>query len=186
MPCPSMKAIMSSLRTERLSTMGVGFCRIVRLPIVRLSSGKCHSAKWMRHGRARLRVLTWNVCSALLSDPYAGFQRLCGLYGPRDCKKTGCRTDDRSQGAAGRHRARQRSPSRRIEPRRPHQRRGPHHSGNLFRRDAQLRRRLPGNVSQGEERAREEIQGRAMRISRDKAGMMAKGVMEVLKQMEQV
>src|SRR5882762_9815230 len=34
--------------------------------IVRLSSGKCRSAKWMRCGRARLRVLTWNVCSALL------------------------------------------------------------------------------------------------------------------------
>ena len=68
----------------------------------------------------------------------------------------------------------------------PHQRRSPRHPRSLLGRDEQDRRQLPGDVPQSEERTGAQIQGGAVRLSRDKVNVLARAVADALKQMDEV
>src|SRR6266542_4141979 len=67
-----------------------------------------------------------------------------------------------------------------AQPRRPHQRRSPRHPRSLLRRDAQKRRQLRRDVQASEGRAGEEIQGGAMRLSREKLNKLSSSTTEIL------
>src|SRR5579862_8116059 len=62
----------------------------------------------------------------------------------------------------------------------------PGHPGSVLGRDAQHRRELSGDVPQGEKRTGAQVQGGAMRLSRDKVNVLARAVSDVLKQMDEV
>src|SRR4029077_9102824 len=60
------------------------------------------------------------------------------------------------------------------------------HPGSVRRRDEPQWGQLPGNVPQGEKRVGEEVQGRAVRLSRDKVNKLAHVVSDALADTAQV
>src|SRR5579863_2237173 len=75
---------------------------------------------------------------------------------------------------------------RRALARRPHQRRGARDSRRLLRGDAQIGRAVCRDVQEGEDGAGAQIQGGAMRISRDKLNKLAHTVADTLAEIEEV
>src|SRR5215469_2151606 len=105
------------------------------------------------------RCATLTVSSTAFDPDNALLQRICGLPGPRTYKKAAGWESHRDQGQrrgppAGPYRA-----AGRTEPGGPHQRRGARDPGGLFRGNAEERRQLPGDVSQGKDGISEEVQG---------------------------
>src|SRR5271165_99048 len=117
---------------------------------------------------------------------HALLQGIRGLSGPRSHQQThrrGIHRDPRQARSAWAHPCRA---ARRIDAGRPHQRRSPHDPGNLLRRNAAQRRQLPGDVQEDQERAGAQVQGGAMRLSREKANKLAHAVADTLAEMENV
>src|SRR5258708_37652536 len=131
--------------------------------------------------------LCYTTCSTSHFDPrYASFQRICGLLGPRSHQKADCWRAHRDQKRARGHREGPCLDAGRVVAGRPHQRRGACHSGSLFRGNAPYRRQLPGDVSQGEERTDAQVQGGAVRVSRDKVNKVAHVVADALAEIDAV
>src|SRR5205085_9973486 len=121
-----------------------------------------------------------------LSDTHAVLSRICGLSGPRSHKKINRCGDDRNLAAGRRHRAGACRHGGGTRPGRPHQRRSPRHPGAIFRRNAPIRRQLPGDVQKSEERAGAQVQGGAVRLSRDKMNKLAHTIADALAEMPNV
>src|SRR3984893_7726199 len=133
----------------------------------------------------RPSTLCYTTCFTNHFDPrYAAFQRICGLSGPRSHQKVDCWRAHRDQKRACGHREGARLDAGRDVAGGPHQRRGTRHSGGVLRRNAPHRRQLSGDVSQGEERTGAQIQGGAVRVSRDKVNKVAHVVTDALAEMD--
>src|SRR5271169_6415659 len=130
-------------------------------------------------------VLTFSV-QTTDSDKHALLQRICGLSSPRSHQKTHRRRVHRGPQSTGGARACPGCPAGGVDARRSHQRRGAHHSGDLLRRDAAERRQLPGDVQEDQERTGAQVQGRAMRISREKINKLAHAVADTLAETDSV
>src|SRR6202011_2137244 len=117
---------------------------------------------------------------------HALLQRICGLLSPRSHQETDCRKVHRDRSPGRGNRTGKRGAGGRTIPRRPHQRRSTSDPRSLFRRDAQQRRQLSGDVPQGEKRTGAQVQGGAVRLSRDKVNVLARAVADALKQMDEV
>src|ERR1700678_465841 len=125
--------------------------------------------------------LTQDIRSA-----HASFQGICGLPGPRSDQEIDSRQGYRNLLCTESHGACSCRSARRAHPGGSHQRRSSGHPRSLFRRDEQNRRQLSGNVPQGENGAGAQVQGGAVRLSRDKVNVLARAVADALKQVDEV
>src|SRR6266496_92131 len=113
-------------------------------------------------------------------------QGIRGLSRPAGCPQAAGQPLHPERGARQSHRAGAEFHGRGAQPRRPHQRRGARDSGGLLRRDAQERRQLRRDVQEGQGRAGEEVQGGAMRLSREKLNKLASTTTDLLAGMKNV